>query len=178
MKKLDPRSVIIGFLVAVIGFMSIGATNTTFDSITVGTITMKDEGFFLVNSQNEIVLQVMSDQSNVIAYYNKKGKPVMFIGENDDGNGIIELDNDAGKTTVLLATDDKGRGVISVMNANGQPTVTLSHIGEDAGVGAIKIHNKHGKEVVYLSNTVEDDGQVILSDRYGEAQWAMTGKRK
>ncbi len=30
-KKLDPRSVIIGFLVAVIGFMSLGATDSTFD---------------------------------------------------------------------------------------------------------------------------------------------------
>lgn len=35
MKKLDPRSVLIGFLVAVIGFMAIGATDSTFDTITV-----------------------------------------------------------------------------------------------------------------------------------------------
>ena len=45
MKKLDPRSVIIGFLVAVIGWMSMGATNSTFDSITVGDIKFPERGW-------------------------------------------------------------------------------------------------------------------------------------
>ena len=46
MRKLDPRSVIIGFLLAVIGFMSIGATDKTakFDTIEVNKIFIRDGG--------------------------------------------------------------------------------------------------------------------------------------
>ncbi len=224
MKKLDPRSVLIGFLVAVIGFMSMGAKNTTFDSITVGNIVMKEESLFLWNAEKKPVIAFMaSAHTNVTAFYNTKEQPMIYLAENESGNGIIQLDNNAGKTTVLLANDLNGRGVIavngasghntvtighteidgggaiSVKNANGQATVSLmndskgngdirlsnnlghetisiDHVGEDAG--AIKIYNKHGKQVVYMSSTLEDDGNMILSDRYGEGQWSLTGKRK
>ena len=176
MKKLDPRSVIIGFLVAVIGFMSMGATNTTFDSITVGSIKMKDEGFFLMNAENEVVLQIMaSSLTNLTAFYNKKDQPMIFIGENDNGSGLIELNNDAGKTTVLLVNDKQGKGAISVYNENAEPMAILS---SDIGGGRLDIRNKHAQTVIKLLMTTEADGGIILSDRYGEAQWAKTGKRE
>jgi len=131
MKKLDPRSVIIGFLIAVIGFMSMGATNSTFDSITVGNIKMKTKGL------------------NIFA---PSGKPVLSLGGSESGHGLI------------FATSNGNIGIDFAEYETGGVRMTF--------------YNGHGKETVYLGKTNESDGFIILSDRYGEAQWSMTGKRK
>ena len=148
MKKLDPRSVIIGFLVAVIGFMSMGASNSTFDSITVGEIRLKNETLPIRNIQGETILGVMS-------------------GENAHG---VALMNRKGGIVTLLGAEETGGGRITVFNSNNQETITLS--------GSITIFNKFDESVAFIGPYLEDEGLIVLSDRYGEVQWSARGKQK
>ncbi len=177
MKKLDPRSVIIGFLIAVIGFMSIGATNTTFDSITVGEIILKNDDLKIKNSkQDDILLIVGYDLAHGLIMYNNAGESVALIGENDNGNGEISIYNRSGKRTSSLSHTATGDGSLNLFTKTGRESILLSHTENDNGV--VALFNKHQKQVIYLSTTNEGDGQIVLSDRYGEGQWGVTGKRK
>jgi hypothetical protein len=177
MKRLDPRSVIIGFLIAVIGFMSMGATNNTFDSITVGEIILKNTALKIKDSkQNDILMIAGDDFTNAMFLYNKAGKDVAVIGENDNGGGLMSLCNNAGQETIALTQTTGNNGSISLYDNTGQKTIALTHT--TGNIGSIGINNKHENNIVYLSATGEDDGHIILSDRYGEGQWVVTGKRK
>ena len=131
MKKLDPRSVIIGFLVAVIGFMSLGATNSTFDSITVGNIKMQTKGLNI---------------------FTPSGRAILSLGGSENGH------------------------ILRFNTSNGSLGFDLAEI--DVGGVRMTFYNGHGTESVYLGQTSESDGLLVLSDRYGEAQWSMSGKRK
>jgi len=221
MKKLDPRSVIIGFLIAVIGFMSLGATNSTFESITVGEIKMKNESLAITSPDGNRILETNAfPKMNIVAFYNKEGIATALIGNSDVGDGMFEIYNAKGQNTMMLAHNPLGNGVITVNNKHGKTavslsggtagdvsiyngegtnTVSLSHTTGNQGVvsinnnngeniirlgsnlsadPAIRLTNKHQKPVAALSVTDEADGFIILSDRYGEVQWSMTGKRK
>jgi hypothetical protein len=198
MKKLDPRSVIIGFLVAVIGFMSMGATNSTFESITVGEIKMKDGNLKISNSFGTPVLFVTgADDFNGVTFFTSAGKIGATIGQTDDGYGLIStynangtpattlsggmtgdvrIYNSEGTNTVSLSHSTGNQGVVSVNNNNGDNIIRLG--GNLSGDASIILFNKHQKRVTGLGVTDEADGFILLSDRYGEAQWNMVGKRK
>ena len=177
MKKLDPRSVLIGFLVAVIGFMSLGATDSTFDSITVGEIILKNQSMIFTGNNGKPILSITSgENANALFFINAAGKIVGSIAEDDAGNGSIDLFNTEGQKTIGLTATESNSGSIGLHNVDGQKTILITH--NMANGGVIQIYNKYQKPAVYLSTTTEDDGHIILYDRYGEGQWGMTGKRK
>jgi len=130
MKKLDPRSVMIGFLLAVIGFMSIGATDQTPSDGGGGGLSLSDfpeDATFNRITVNEIRLNDM---------------------------GLLDI------------TDKDGKRVLVIERGYFKDNTRL------------ELYNKHERGVVYLSTTKEEDGHIVLSDRYGEGQWGVTGKRK
>ena len=176
MKRLDPRSVIIGFLVAVIGFMSLGAVNTTFDSITVGKIIMKDEILSINDKSLAQVVTVVAGEGNSVFFSNKKGDYVTTIGQSDNGDGAIVINNKDDQETIVLSHTPDGHGRININNKDGQESIALSH--STVHNGLISVNNKHEKNIVWISATEEGDGHIVLSDRYGEGQWGRTGKRK
>jgi len=153
MKKLDPRSVIIGFLVAVIGFMSIGATDSTFDSITVGEIKMKNETLPIRDMQGETVVGIAG--SGLV-------------------RGLIVMDR-KGEMNAIIGTSENG-GRISIYNAIEQPSITLFCSDDYSGV--LSINNKWGVNIAHVTATPEGDGYIILSDKHGEGQWGVSGNGK
>ena len=200
MKKLDPRSVIIGFLVAVIGFMSMGATNNTFDSITVGEIILKDEtvhirdknlkpifginasetnnSFFFYNAESSVIAGIGQDDggSGIISVYTNGGQETIQLYQTDEDGGIISVNNNAGQEIIQLGQTINHDGTIKVYNSAGLNTIQLGH--SDSGKGIVSLFNKYQKEVVYLATTKDAEGHIILADRYGKGQWDLTGKRK
>ncbi len=145
MKKLDPRSVIIGFLVAVIGFMSIGATNTTFDSITVGDINIPKRGW--------------------INFIDKKGNRIMAV-TTSNGSGVIDILNSTGQKTISLSHTIADDGAIDLYNSSGQNTINISHT--TAHGGAIGLYNNSGQETISLSHTTTHDGAISLYNSSGQ----------
>jgi len=178
MKKLDPRSVLIGFLVAVIGFMSIGATNTTFESITVGEIILKNDALiFRGDTRQEPVLLLSAEKKfHGLFFINARGIITTKISEDDDGDGLIEVLNNKGQKIIKLKESRRGNGAIEVYNNKGQKIINITH--SQASNGLINVYNRHQKSVVDLGTTGDDEGQIVLSDRYGEGQWGMTGEKK
>ena len=182
MKKLDPRSVLIGFLVAVIGFMSLGATNTTFDSITVGEIIMKNDilKFSRWEDNNIIKMSVLelvnTDSVNALIFFGSKGNLLSSLGETDDGSGSVHIFNNKSQETMLFENDDKGNGMIKINDSKGNPTVFIANSIEDRGI--ITLSNKYQNITVYIASNNEDDGMILLADKYGDGQWGMSGKRK
>jgi len=152
MKKLDPRSVTIGFLIAVIGFMSMGATNTTFDSITVGEIKMKSEK---------------------LAVRDLAGKTVLGITAGGPYRGLIVMDR-IGNTNAIIGTSEESGGRITVYNAIKQTSISL--YSTENQNGALTINNKWGENIFAVSATPEGEGYISLSDKHGEVQWAAVGR--
>ena len=162
MKKLDPRSVIIGFLIAVIGFMSLGATDSTFDSITVGDIKLKNSMLKLIDTSGEDILTLEARPNyHGMYFHNSDGMPVSSLTQTDEGNGLFWINNKAGEITVELS----GGGSISINGDDGQATIRLGQ--SVSGSGTIALKNKEGNEVIVLG-TINDNGAIEIKNKAGE----------
>ncbi len=160
MKRLDPRSVIIGFLVAVIGGLSIGATSTVghFKSLTVNDIMMPPEGY----------IRVLGMEGNMI----------MAISQNELNDGTLLLYNRTGQNTIRLSHTPNGDGVFDLFNVDGRKTISATHMDDGTGDGGISIFNKNQKGAVYLGTTKTGEGTIIVSDMNGVGQAGLIGRRK
>lgn len=160
MKKLDSKSVIIGFLVAVIGFMSMGATSTDghFKTLTVNDILMPSEGY----------IRVLGLEGNML----------MAISQNEVNDGTLLLYNRVGQNTIRLSHTPNGDGVIDLLNGEGQKTITLTHTEDGTGDGILSIFNKYQKGAIYLGTTMTGEGLITVSDKSGVGQSGLIGKRK
>jgi len=176
MKKLDPRSVLIGFLIAVIGFMSLGATDSTFDSITVGKIILKNESLFIKTPQGGTIIKLSENEGNgELILGNSKGKATIGLTHTFEGDGVININNSFGQTAIDL-THSPGGGVIDIYNGSGDKSISLTN--SKLGGGLFMLNNRHNKNTVWITSTKEADGIIQLSDRYGDGQWVARGKRE
>jgi hypothetical protein len=121
MRKLDPRSVIIGFLLAVISLMSIGAKNTTFDTITVGNIKMKNSEINILGRDGVRRVKFIDGFSGALmSLHRDNGNPVVYIGDDGNGSGTALFLNNRMKTIVTIANpQDTNDGNILLHNSNG-----------------------------------------------------------
>ena len=160
MKKVDPKSVIIGFLISVIGVLSIGAASTEghFKTLTVNDILMPSEGY----------IRVLGMERNMI----------MSISQNELNDGTLLLYNRAGQNTIRLSHTPNGDGVIDLFNEAGRKTISATHTDDGTGDGGISIFNKNNKGAVYLGTTETGEGMIILSDKNGVGQAGLIGRRK
>ena len=178
MKKLDPRSVIIGFLLAVISLMSLGNTNSTFDSITVREIRIAGETLTIKRADMD------SDKWGYPNVHLQGSLSVTPIKDNSESKLILD--------PILGITSRSSTGTtmingFQIVQRNEHWTAKLSpyQLKFEGPFGSAKfssasleLSNTHAKPIVLISANDEDDGLIILSDRYGENQWGMTGKRK
>ena len=147
MKKLDIKSVLIGVLATALVFVLIGATSPN-----------KNLGDIVVNSIN-----VLDENGNSVVWLNA-----------DEEGGMIGVRNTDGKTVIGLGGAEDG-GMLLISNSDGK---TVAGLGVDgAGGGALKTFNTHNKGVGYFGSSEDGDGVVVLSDRYGDAGWAVSGKQ-
>ena len=176
MKRLDPRSVIIGFLVAVIGFLLIGAKVSHFDTIRVNEIILNDKGLTIRDELLNPILMIGQDAggNGLLRLTNKDGVGVVVLNQSKEMDGSIKLNTSEGRNRISLGLTKGNSGSLRLYNYEDQETISLSHFEKK---GIIQIENEHQKRVVYLASTSENDGHIILSDRYGDSQWSVTGKR-
>jgi len=103
MKKLDPRSVIIGLLLGIISVMSIGATSTTFDTITVGDIRMKNSELNIINRKGIRAVNIDPySEGTFVSIYKKNGKPDVVLGSCGNGSGTAVFYNSRQKEIVSI----------------------------------------------------------------------------
>ncbi len=130
MKKLDPRSIIIGFLLAVISFMSVGAnagsSEKEFKKIIVEEIEV-------VNSSGIPMVEIGSDRFGGAArILNRFGLNAISLhhvwdGESDASiNPTIELTSNKKKIAIALTVDEKIGGELLLVPATGYNIRTIS----------------------------------------------------
>jgi len=165
MKRLDPRSVMIGFLIAVIGLMSIAATPTDgkYETLTVKKLKLfDDKGLVVYSSNNKPIMGIYYNEGGGIEIYNDYNIATIQLKNFGDA-GMVGLLNAQGKTTALA-----GESGISLHNEKGEARMTLS---ANSGGGKMTMLNKHEKTMMYLGAGPDDNCFLSLHDKDGQAQW-------
>ncbi len=104
MKHVDIKSFLIGVLVTMLVFISIGADepeskDRDFGDIVVNSITIRDDGhggFITAYNQDQkrtLYLGTGKDENGYVQTYNKFEEPTAYIGSNRDMDGVIVLND-------------------------------------------------------------------------------------
>ena len=166
MKKLDFRSVIIGFLLAVIFVLSIGATKKYdhFDTISVNEIAINEGGKIYFAPVDGKLTTIDVDG--------------LFLG-NSNSKSLITLN----RGDDLLS--DPHLTFIDTMNSTilSSGGIALMDVGIDTKegtlimAGSVELKNDSGESVVELFSNTDNHGVVVLRDKYGDIGWAQSGKQ-
>ena len=193
MKKIDPKSVIIGILGTLLIFATMGATNDSknLGDIVVNSVTVVDEKGQEVGSlksflnsgllslsqagKKPMVLIMCEIEGGTLRTFNTDFKEIVALTVGKDNGGHLKTYNAEGKQTGYFGTNAVGGGHLKTYNAEGKETVALG-TGKGGG-GVLKTYNRHGKEVGYFGTNKDNDGMILLYDRYGDPGWGKTGKK-
>ena len=103
MKQVDIKSFLIGVLVTMLAFVSIGDEAEIEDGdlgdIVVNSITIRDDGhggFITAYNQDQkrtLYLGTGKDENGYVQTYNKYQEPTAYIGSNRDMDGVIVLND-------------------------------------------------------------------------------------
>ena len=103
MSTIDFKSICIGFLIATIIFILVGAKQKNLGDIVVNSITIMDDGYGgFITAYNEdqkrtLYLGTGEENNGYIQTYNKFEQPTGYIGTNKDMDGIIVLNDRYGE---------------------------------------------------------------------------------
>ena len=128
MKKLDFRSVLIGFLMAVIFFLLTGqSTNKSgfYDTLTVANL--KVTGMTGVTGPNgKLQISLSSDEKGgAIGIYDINGKLQMSLSSGVSG-GAMHLLNKQAKVIATIQSSKEDDGVIILLDKDGKPGWAVS----------------------------------------------------
>jgi len=175
MKKLDPRSVIIGFLVAVIGFMSMGATSAdgNFETLTVQNLNLSEKGYLTISDNVGKVFMAISNsgRGGVVQMYNLDGETIYKLADMGDRGGMLSLLQEDGKSSMTLGNN----ALVIYGKDTGQPGLIADAM---AGEGSLTTINKFNKQTVSIGNGSNDDGLILVYDKLGQATWVKSGKKQ
>ena len=104
MKQVDIKSFLIGVLVTMLAFVSIGADEAEIKDgdlgdIVVNSITIRDDGhggFITAYNQDQkrtLYQGTGKDENGYVQTYNKYQEPTAYIGSNRDMDGVIVLND-------------------------------------------------------------------------------------
>ena len=104
MKQVDIKSFLIGVLVTMLAFVSIGADEAEIEDgdlgdIVVNSITIRDDGhggFITAYNQDQkrtLYLGTGKDENGYVQTYNKYEQPTSYIGSNRDMDGVLVLND-------------------------------------------------------------------------------------
>jgi len=168
MKKLDPRSVIIGFLLAVISLLSMGFTEDISHSnnIEVTEIVIKEGGSVSFAGSTEPSLSITSRGISI-----KNSETGVMTRLLNSGLSISEKDS-------LLVSLQYYTGRGTFFNIEGRRNKNKhEHQGVSIVDGLIHVRNTKGEQVALLGRGPDEHGLLFLADKYGDLGWVQTGKQ-
>ncbi len=202
MKTIDNKSLLIGVLLTIIFFITIGSQNNNgnFNEIIAKKLRIVDKngetviigvgdemfgGSLLTFMNGEISSSIGAGQ---IQAWNKDGKNSATLGTQDSGNGFIKLynseeenilhisNNDSASFMIMgkigISTSEKG-GMINIWGKEGGPLVSIT---ANEGIGTFVTRNKFSEETVYIGTNKYDEGMIGLYDKYGDTFWVKMNK--
>ena len=108
MKKIDPKSLIIGALATMLVFSSLGLRSKTDElgHLVVRSLTIEDDRGVIMGYLGNGYLQT----------YNQYGEPTLFVGTGKDGGGYMRSYNGNGDESAYVGTGRMGGGYIRTYN--------------------------------------------------------------
>jgi len=165
---IDPQSILIGILFGIIAMMLLGAkgaTNGTFDTITVRKIEVTNE----------------------------EGTEIISLGSSGDGGWVTLRDTEG--TPAVKISSDKMAGEISILNRNNPALIFSGHIAgivacneEGNGVIGMRSHGGNGQFVildgktsdwkVVMQQNLQGGGEIFLYDKNSRLFWSRESPEK
>ena len=166
MKNLDPRSVLIGCLVAVIGFVSMGANaeKDYYDKFEVKDIVISENGSISFKPNNERTLKINIDGFQLL---DEQSGDLIVVGK------MLQMPSDA---FAIINDND-----ISYLNSKELVISTYVDI-ESIGpittlqAGEVSLSNQYGNDAVKLAINNSDLGGILLVNKDGELKWGKVAK--
>jgi hypothetical protein len=114
MKHLDPKSLLIGILLSAVGFLSMGASNNKFKSLST-------QELWITSEKGKPLMILRGDESGngSLAVLNKEGSQTIDINHYTDGEPKITLHQKKMTISVELGQDEFGNGRILLVRNDG-----------------------------------------------------------
>ena len=140
MKVIDPKSMLIGVLITLLVFTTLGLRPKTDElgHLVVRSLTIEDDRGVIMGYLGNGYMQT----------YNQYGEPTLFIGTGKDGGGYMRAYNGNGDESAYVGTGRMGGGYIRTYN-NSQKETSYLGTGSDHA-GQLRIYNKEGETSSYL----------------------------
>ena len=140
MKVIDPKSMLIGVLITLLAFSTLGLRPNTDElgHLVVRSLTIEDDRGVIMGYLGNGYMQT----------YNQYGEPTLFIGTGKDGGGYMRSYNGNGDESAYVGTGRMGGGYIRTYNNSKKETSYLGTGSDHAG--QLRIYTKDGETSSYL----------------------------
>ena len=155
MKRLDPRSVLIGLLLAIIGFLSLGLTERIreYDIVIANQLHLRKGGSLTFAGNNGLSFII-----------NQDGLMMKDQGDKHIGIGIISEK----PLTYGISFQDRKESTYITSNYIGLTGDNNCNLSDDM----IAFENNNKKQVATLAVGPEKNGMIFLTDRRGNLRWS------
>ncbi len=155
---------------ACIGFLVI----TSFKNRQSAPDKLQAKSFEVVDDIGNVLARLTSyKNAGNLAIYTDRGKQLVSILKNVDGNGAVAGFNTSEALTYRLTGNAEGGGVFDVYNARGKQVVFAGPTSSHGGL--ITIYNASGDQIVTTGQTPDQNGVINIYNRYNKRINAMGG---
>ena len=154
----------------VIAFLSISA----FKDKQSAPERLQAKAFEVVDDYGNVLVKLGAyKNAGVITTYTDRGKELVDILKNVDGNGAIVGFNSSEAIAYRLTGTTSGGGVLDIYNANGKEVVYAGPTSSNGGL--ITIYNASGNQIVTTGQTAEQNGVINIYNKNNSRINAMGG---
>ena len=135
---------------------------------------LQAKAFEVVDDNGNILAKIASyKNAGSMTIYTERGKTLVDIIKNVDGNGAVVGFNSAQAITYRLTGTTSGGGVLDIYNSSGKQVVFAGPTTSNGGL--ITIYNASGNQIVTTGQTAEQNGVINIYNRNKDRINAMGG---
>lgn len=135
---------------------------------------LQAKAFEVVDDYGNVLVKLGAyKNAGVITTYTDRGKELVDILKNVDGNGAIVGFNSSEAIAYRLTGTTSGGGVLDIYNSNGKEVVYAGPTSSNGGL--ITIYNASGNQIVTTGQTAEQNGVINIYNRNNNRINAMGG---
>lgn len=135
---------------------------------------LQAKAFEVVDDYGNVLVKIGTyKNAGVITTYTDRGKELVDILKNVDGNGAVVGFNSSEGIAYRLTGTASGGGTLEINNGNGKEVVYAGPTTSNGGL--ITIYNSAGSEVVTTGQTTEQNGVINIYNRNKNRINAMGG---
>ena len=135
---------------------------------------LQAKAFEVVDDYGNVLVKIGAyKNAGVVTLYTDRGKAIVDILKNVDGNGAVVGYNRNESIAYRLTGTSTGGGTMELNNSNGKEVVYAGPTSSNGGL--ITIYNASGDQIVTTGQTAEQNGVINIYNRYTRRINAMGG---